>query len=71
MLALALGGTGLMYGSTALFEPYCKQGQLELVLQDWSTTGPGYAIYYSSRRQLPTGLRLLIDLIREMRPLGL
>lgn len=71
MLALALDGTGLMYGSTALFEPYCKRGQLELVLQDWSTTGPGYAIYYSSRRQVPTGLRLLIDLIREMRPLGL
>ncbi|STU58810.1 oxidoreductase [Klebsiella pneumoniae] len=27
--------------------------------------------YYSSRRQLPTGLRLLIEFIQEARPLGL
>jgi hypothetical protein len=33
--------------------------------------GPGFHIYYPGRRQLPTGLRLLIDLIREMQPLGL
>ncbi len=32
--------------------------------------GPGFHVYYSSRRQL-TGLRLLIDLIRELRPLGI
>jgi hypothetical protein len=32
--------------------------------------GSGFHIYYSGRRQLPTGLRLLIDLIREIRPLG-
>jgi DNA-binding transcriptional LysR family regulator len=71
LLGLALNGIGLMYGSSALFEPHCQRGELELVLQDWSTRGPGYHIYYPGRRQLPTGLRLLIDLIREMRPLGL
>jgi hypothetical protein len=26
-------------------------------------------MYYSSHRQLPMGLRLLIDLIRELQPL--
>jgi DNA-binding transcriptional LysR family regulator len=71
LLGLALNGIGLMYGSSALFEPHRRRGELELVLQDWSTKGPGYHIYYPGRRQLPTGLRLLIDLIREMRPLGL
>ncbi len=30
-----------------------------------------FHIYYSSRRQLPTGLRLLIEFIQEARPLGL
>ena len=71
MLSLAIAGMGLMYGIEPIFAPYCASGQLQLVLTDWSTAGPGYHIYYSSRRQLPTGLRLLIDLIRELRPLGL
>lgn len=71
MLGLALGGAGLMYGSEQLFAPYCARGELRIVLRDWATTGPGYHVYYSSRRQVPAGLRLLIDLIRELRPLGL
>lgn len=71
MLTLAVAGTGLMYGSDAVFAPFVASGQLRLVLEDWATTGPGYHIYYSSRRQVPTGLRLLIDLIREVQPLGL
>jgi DNA-binding transcriptional LysR family regulator len=71
MLALALAGTGLMYGTEPAFASYVQRGELKLVLEDWSTRGPGYYIYYSSRRQLPTGLRLLVELIREMRPLGL
>jgi DNA-binding transcriptional LysR family regulator len=71
MLAMALAGTGLMYGAEPIFAPHVERGELRLVLQHWATTGPGYQVYYSSRRQVPTGLRLLIDLIREMRPLGL
>ena len=70
LLSLALAGTGLMYGAESTFAPYCASGQLQLVLEDWATSGAGYHIYYSSRRQLPTGLRLLIDLIREIHPLG-
>lgn len=68
---LAVGGAGLMY----LPEPYVtlqvEAGDLRTVLDDWAPLGPGFHVYYSSRRQLPTGLRLLIDVIREMRPLGL
>ena len=32
--------------------------------------GEAFHIYYSSRRQVPSSLRLLIDLIREIRPMG-
>lgn len=54
----------------AIFAPHIARGELRLVLQDWATLGPGFHVYYSSRRQVPTGLRLLIDLVRELRPLG-
>ena len=71
VLALAIHGAGLTY----LPEPYAaepiRDGRLRAVLEDWSTPGPGFHIYYPGRRQVPTGLRLLIDLIRELRPLGL
>jgi DNA-binding transcriptional LysR family regulator len=70
-LALARGGAGLYYGPETVVAPLVEQGALRLVLTDWSTMGPGYHIYYSSRRQVPAGLRLLIDLVRELRPLGM
>lgn len=71
MLAMATAGFGLIYGAEPVLAPYLASGQLRLVLEQWSTTGPGFYIYYPSRRQVPAGLRLLIDLIRELRPLGL
>lgn len=71
MMAMALQGTGLTFGLEQTFRSHVDRGELQLVLEDWATTGPGYHIYYSGRRQLPTGLRLLIDLVRELRPLGL
>ena len=70
-LVAILGGVGLMYFPEPLIAPYLADGRLRLVLSDWTTLGAGFHIYYSSRRQVPTGLRLLIDLIRELRPMGL
>jgi DNA-binding transcriptional LysR family regulator len=60
-----------MYGPEPLLRPLVEAGTVRLVLAEWSSPGPGFHIYYSSQRQLPTGLRLLIDLIREVRPLVL
>jgi DNA-binding transcriptional LysR family regulator len=70
-LVAVLGGVGLMYFPEPLVAPYIADGRLRLVLLDWAAMGNGFHIYYSSRRQVPTGLRLLIDLIRELRPMGL
>ena len=71
MIALAAGGAGLAYLPKPCVASLIRTGDLRPVLEDWSTLGPGFYFYYPGRRQLPTGLRLLIDLIREMRPLGL
>ena len=70
-LAMAISGTGLVYGLEPAFAPYLSDGRLILVLEDWSTTGPGFHLYHPSRRQVPSGLSLLVKLIRELRPLGL
>jgi DNA-binding transcriptional LysR family regulator len=71
MVTLLLGGAGLMYAPEPLLAPLAAAGDVRFVLSDWCSSGPGFYIYYSGRRQVPTGLRLLVDLIREMRPLGL
>jgi DNA-binding transcriptional LysR family regulator len=71
VLGLALAGTGLAYLPEPTVAPLVEQGLLRFVLPDWAPMGSGFHIYYPSRRQLPAGLRLLIDLIRELQPLGL
>ena len=70
-LTLAVGGAALAYLPEPSARPLIAQGLLRSVLDDWAPVGPGFHIYYPGRRQLPTGLRLLIDLIRERQPLGL
>lgn len=70
-LSLVKGGAGLAYLPEPSVAPLLGDGDLQIVLADWASMGPGFHIYYSGRRQLPTALRLLIELIKEMRPLGL
>src|SRR4051812_38047163 len=62
-LSLATGGAALAYLPEPCVEPLVRRGELRIVLEDWAAVGTGFHIYYSGRRQLPTGLRLLIDLI--------
>jgi DNA-binding transcriptional LysR family regulator len=71
MLAMAVAGTGLVYAVEPILASCLASKALVLVLEDWSTMGPGYQLYYPSRRHVPTGLRALIDVIRELHPLGL
>lgn len=71
MMAMAVAGAGLTYGTEAAMRPFFESGALRPVLSDWVATGSAYYIYYPSRRQIPAGLRLLIEVIREMQPLGL
>lgn len=70
-LAAARDGVGLMYVADTMVRSDLASGALRTVLDDWASLSGGYHIYYSSRRQLPVGLRLFIDLVRELRPLGL
>lgn len=69
-VALVTRGAGLMYVPGRVIARYVEDGTVQEVLKDWAHTDPGFHIYYSSFRQVPVGLRLLIDLIRELEPMG-
>lgn len=69
-VALVTRGAGLMYVPKRVIARYVEDGTVQEVLKDWAHTDPGFHIYYSSFRQVPVGLRLLIDLIRELEPMG-
>jgi DNA-binding transcriptional LysR family regulator len=69
-IGFGLSGVGIIYGAEPVLRPHLETSALRVVLGDWASMGNGFYAYYSSRRQVPTALRLLIDLIREMRPLG-
>jgi DNA-binding transcriptional LysR family regulator len=70
-LAAVRDGAALMYVPEPMVRQALDDGVLKTVLDDWAPLGPGFHIYYSSRRQVPAALRLFIDLVRELRPLGL
>jgi DNA-binding transcriptional LysR family regulator len=70
-LAAVKDGSGLIYVTEAMVREELEAGALRTVLDDWAPLGPGFYVYYSSRRQVPAALRLFIDLVRELRPLGL
>lgn len=69
-MAAVLAGAGLFYVAEPMVRDALTNGALRAVLQDWSPVGPGFHIYYSSRRQVPAALRLFIELVRELQPLG-
>jgi DNA-binding transcriptional LysR family regulator len=63
-LELARGAAAIAYAPEPLVLPFVERGELQIVLEDWASDGPGFHIYYPGRRQLPTALRLLIEHIR-------
>jgi len=69
-LGFAIAGVGIVYGVEAILKPHLESGELAQVLAEWAPMGGGFHVYYSGRRQLPSGLRLLIDVIKEINPLG-
>jgi DNA-binding transcriptional LysR family regulator len=60
----AVDGLGIALTTEALAEPFLRSGQLVRVLKDCSPSFEGYYVYYPGRRQVPTGLRAFIDMIR-------
>jgi DNA-binding transcriptional LysR family regulator len=64
-------GAGLIYAPEPAVTRAVEAGELQIVLEEWAPVGGGLHLYYPSRRQAPIGLKLFVDLVRELQPLGL
>lgn len=60
----ASDGLGLAYVLRRRAEAELRDGRLEVVMPEWSSTGAGFYMYYPSRRQNHPALRHMIELIR-------
>lgn len=60
----ALDGLGIAYTLESLANTYLRAGQLVRVLEDWSPSFEGFFLFYPGRRQVPSALRALIDMIK-------
>ena len=65
MLAAARAGLGLAYLTEWNVGADLEAGTLVRVLEDWTPPLDGLCLYYPGRRNVPAGLRALIELIRE------
>jgi DNA-binding transcriptional LysR family regulator len=65
MVEATLAGAGIGYLAEWSAQDHIQAGRLVRVLEDWSPSFPGLALYYPGRRHVPAGLRAFIDLIRE------
>jgi DNA-binding transcriptional LysR family regulator len=63
----AVDGLGIALTTEALAEPFLRSGQLVQVLKEWSPSFEGFFVYYPGHRQVSTGLRAFIDMIRGAR----
>ena len=63
---LAKLGLGLAYVPEPQFADEIRRGQLTVVLEAYAPSVPGYFIYYPSRAQRSTPLRLFIEVAKEL-----
>lgn len=64
-LAAACAGIGIIHTFGEFVEPELRRGNLVAILADWCEDFSGPFLYYSSRRHMPTPLRLFVDHIKK------
>ncbi|WP_192884083.1 LysR family transcriptional regulator [Xanthomonas campestris] len=68
MCEAAEGGLGIAYVPEYAVRAALQRGTLVQVLEAWCPAFPGLVLYYPGRRQVPPGLRALIDTLKELLP---
>jgi DNA-binding transcriptional LysR family regulator len=67
MIQTACSGAGLTFGMEETFRPFIARAELVPLLEDFCPPFPGFYLYYSTRRNVPLKLRVLIDYLRQER----
>jgi DNA-binding transcriptional LysR family regulator len=70
MVDAAIDGIGIAFVPDHLVLDALRDGRLDRVLTDWCPVQPGLCLYYPSHRHVSTGLRVLIDTLRNQ-PTGI
>lgn len=60
----ALAGLGLAFAHEDEVADHVAEGRLIRVLSAWSWSAPGYHLYYTGRRHVPTALAALVEALR-------
>jgi DNA-binding transcriptional LysR family regulator len=66
-MRLAMAGGGLTLADEQRSQDAIASGELEVVLDEFSTPFPGFYLYYPQRRHASTALRAFIDFLRKNR----
>jgi DNA-binding transcriptional LysR family regulator len=67
MVDAAIKGLGIAYVTSDAAQPAIGQGLLVPILLAWLQTSGGHCLYYPSHRLVPAGLRVFVDLVKELR----
>lgn len=66
LIRLALAGVGLLYAYEPQIAAELRSGSLELVLEPYAASVPGFFLYFPSRSQVSPALRAFVDVAREL-----
>lgn len=64
-IEIAVSGGGITYCLEDRVREHLQRGELQVVLPDWAPVEPAFHIYYPGHRQVPPGLRELIEILRQ------
>jgi DNA-binding transcriptional LysR family regulator len=70
ILEAALAGVGIAFMNEWNVEDQIADGRLVRVMDEWTPPFPGLYLYYPGRRNVPAGLRAMIELIKQKRQAG-
>jgi len=65
MAPAMIDGVGLVQLPRAYVAAAIADGRVVPLLEEWQPSGAPFALYYSSRRQMPAALQVLIDFLRK------